>query len=70
MWVLAGGQRFFRWRPGYPSHRRQEVDGTDQLIQWTEHLATTGQLCCHERAALLSATGQIPLAIDTNIAVV
>ena len=55
-----------RQHPPHPSHRRKGGDATDQL--------NCGQLCCpplgssvgHGWAVLLSATGQIPLAIDSS----
>ena len=55
-----------RQHPPHPSHRRQGGDATDQLTHgqntWPPPGSSVG---CTNWAVLLSATGQIPLAVDT-----
>ena len=54
-----------RQHPPHPSHRRQGGDATDQLNPGQICWPRTGSSVGHQWAVLLSATGQIPLAIDT-----
>ena len=55
-----------RQHPPHPSHRRQGGDATDQLSYGQNTRPPPGSSVGHQRAVLLSATGQIPLAIDTR----
>ena len=55
-----------RQHPPHPSHRRQGGDATDQLNYGQNTWPPPGSSVGHERAVLLSATGQIPLALDSR----
>ena len=56
-----------RQHPPHPSHRRQGGDATDQLSYGQNTWPPPGSSVGHGWAVLLSATGQIPLALDSGL---
>ena len=54
-----------RQHPPHPSHRRKGGDATDQLNCGQNSWPPPGSSVGHGWAVLLSATGQIPLAVDS-----